>query len=60
VLDPFRNSDISYAFDVEFPLTSDPTAAGPQFSNRRVFAFTDSGAPDGIKLDAQGNVFAGW
>lgn len=27
--------------------------------NRRVFAYIDSGAPDGIQLDTEGNVYAG-
>ena len=28
-------------------------------ANKRVFAFTDAGAPDGIKCDTRGNVYAG-
>lgn len=28
-------------------------------ANKRVFAFTDAGAPDGIKCDTLGNVYAG-
>ncbi|KIP02575.1 hypothetical protein PHLGIDRAFT_122357 [Phlebiopsis gigantea 11061_1 CR5-6] len=28
-------------------------------TNRRVFAFVDSGVPDGIQIDAQGNVYSG-
>jgi gluconolactonase len=27
--------------------------------NRRVFAYSDSSAPDGIQLDTMGNVYAG-
>jgi gluconolactonase len=27
--------------------------------NRRVFAYADSGVPDGIQLDTQGNVYSG-
>ncbi|KAH7915508.1 hypothetical protein BJ138DRAFT_1141478 [Hygrophoropsis aurantiaca] len=40
-----------YQFDVD-PATQ-------SFMNRRVFAYADSGAPDGIQLDTMGNVFAG-
>ncbi|KAI1792325.1 D-lactonohydrolase-like protein [Ganoderma leucocontextum] len=40
-----------YAFDVD-PKTS-------AFTNRRVFAFVDTGIADGIQLDAAGNVYAG-
>ncbi|KAG1805880.1 calcium-dependent phosphotriesterase [Suillus variegatus] len=40
-----------YQFDV------DPTTQS--FMNRRVFAYIDSGAPDGIQLDTEGNVYAG-
>ncbi|KAG2346577.1 calcium-dependent phosphotriesterase [Suillus weaverae] len=40
-----------YQFDV------DPTTQS--FTNRRVFAYVDSGSPDGIQLDAKGNVYAG-
>ncbi|KAG2148181.1 uncharacterized protein EDB93DRAFT_1144932 [Suillus bovinus] len=40
-----------YQFDVE------PTTQS--FMNRRVFAYSDSGAPDGIQLDTKGNVHAG-
>ena len=29
------------------------------FTNRRVFAYTDSGVPDGIQLDTNGNVYSG-
>lgn len=27
--------------------------------NRRVFAYADTGIPDGIQLDTKGNVYAG-
>ena len=37
----------------------DLTAAGPTLHHRRVFAFTDAGAPDGIKTDRKGNVYSG-
>lgn len=40
-----------YQFDV------DPTTQS--FTNRRVFAYIDSGAPDGIQLDSKGNVYSG-
>ncbi|KAK7031493.1 SGL domain-containing protein [Favolaschia claudopus] len=40
-----------YAFDV----MSDTQA----FANRRVFAFIDTGVPDGLSLDTNGNVYAG-
>ncbi|KAF8234530.1 D-lactonohydrolase-like protein [Tricholoma matsutake] len=40
-----------YAFDVD-PLTH-------AFKNRRIFAYTDTGIPDGIQLDLNGNVFSG-
>ena len=29
------------------------------FANRRVFAYSDSGIPDGIQLDTNGNVYSG-
>ncbi|KAI8973090.1 D-lactonohydrolase-like protein [Trametes punicea] len=40
-----------YAFDV------DPTTEA--FTNRRVFAYVDTGIPDGIQLDADDNLYAG-
>ncbi|PIL27001.1 hypothetical protein GSI_10140 [Ganoderma sinense ZZ0214-1] len=40
-----------YAYDID-PKTD-------TFTNRRVFAYIDTGAPDGIQLDAAGNVYAG-
>ncbi|KAG0705383.1 hypothetical protein DFH29DRAFT_981043 [Suillus ampliporus] len=39
-----------YQYDVN-PLTH-------TFENRRVFAYVDSGAPDGITIDSNGNVYA--
>ncbi|KAI0070247.1 calcium-dependent phosphotriesterase [Panus rudis PR-1116 ss-1] len=48
--DQTRPSTI-YAFDVD-PRTQ-------AFSNKRVFAFVDTGFPDGIQLDTKGNVYAG-
>jgi sugar lactone lactonase YvrE len=46
-----------YAYDIVFP---EDIAGDPSLVNRSVFAMTDSGAPDGIKLDMSGNVYAGW
>ncbi|KIJ08998.1 hypothetical protein PAXINDRAFT_182190 [Paxillus involutus ATCC 200175] len=40
-----------YQFDVD-PVTQ-------SFKNRRVFAYADSGIPDGIQLDMKGNVYSG-
>ena len=40
-----------YAFDV------DPD--NQTFLNRRVFAYVDSGVPDGMQIDKNGNVYAG-
>ncbi|KAJ8582416.1 calcium-dependent phosphotriesterase [Rhizopogon salebrosus TDB-379] len=40
-----------YQFDV------DPSTQS--FTNRRVFAYSDSGVPDGIQLDTMGNVYSG-
>ncbi|KDQ51828.1 hypothetical protein JAAARDRAFT_184647 [Jaapia argillacea MUCL 33604] len=40
-----------YAYDID-PVTQ-------AFTNRRVFAYADSGVPDGIQVDADGNVFSG-
>lgn len=41
-----------YAFDVL-------TSPGTFLANKRVFAFAPSGIPDGIKVDAKGNVWSG-
>lgn len=46
-----------YVYDIVFPEDSE---GGPSLVNRSVFAMADSGAPDGIKLDTRGNVYAGW
>jgi gluconolactonase len=40
-----------YAFDVD-PRTQ-------AFTNRRVFAYADTGVPDGVQVDQNGNVYAG-
>lgn len=54
-INPFR-----YAYDViHSPPGSDHATFPPALTNRRLFAFTDCGAPDGIKCDTQGNVYAG-
>ncbi|KAJ6581078.1 hypothetical protein B0H19DRAFT_1113537 [Mycena capillaripes] len=49
-IDPTLPATI-YAFDV-MPETQ-------AFSNRRVFAFADTGVPDGLTLDTKGNLYAG-
>jgi len=41
----------SYQYDVD-PISQ-------SFSNRRVFAYSDKGIPDGIQLDTDGRVYAG-
>lgn len=43
----------SYAFDVT------TTHGQPFLTNRRVFAMAGDGIPDGIKVDQDGNVYAG-
>ncbi|KAB5593172.1 hypothetical protein CTheo_3402 [Ceratobasidium theobromae] len=49
-----------YAYDVVHPPAgSDLRNNPPSLTNRRVFAFTDSGLPDGIKCDTEGNVYSG-
>ncbi|KAJ7319071.1 D-lactonohydrolase-like protein [Mycena albidolilacea] len=40
-----------YAFDVD--------SKTQVFKNRRVFAYADAGVPDGVQVDADGNVYAG-
>jgi len=40
-----------YQYDVD-PMTQ-------SFKNRRVFAYIDSGLPDGIQLDTMGNIYSG-
>ncbi|GHJ86679.1 hypothetical protein NliqN6_3081 [Naganishia liquefaciens] len=54
-INPTRPGHI-YLYDIVFPSN---LADGPTLVNRSVFAMTDSGAPDGIKLDTAGNVYAG-
>ncbi|CCO38061.1 hypothetical protein BN14_12224 [Rhizoctonia solani AG-1 IB] len=58
--DDGRRPGTIYAYDVVTPPPgSDPKLYPPTLTNRRVFAFTDSGMPDGIKVDTEGNVYAG-
>ncbi|KAK7050474.1 SGL domain-containing protein [Favolaschia claudopus] len=40
-----------YAFDVDSKTQA--------FTNRRVFAYSDAGVPDGVQVDTKGNVYAG-
>ncbi|KAK1140161.1 hypothetical protein N8T08_010638 [Aspergillus melleus] len=51
-VDDARVSSI-YAFDISTYHSS------PFLTNRRLFAMTDSGIPDGIKCDLEGNVYSG-
>jgi len=51
-IDDSRASTI-YAFDVRY------YSGEPFLANRRLFAFTDNGIPDGIKCDMEGNVYSG-
>lgn len=46
-----RNPATVYAFDV--------VGDGKRLANRRMFAFVDTGFPDGVHCDAAGNVWAG-
>ncbi|KAK4704313.1 hypothetical protein P7C70_g1891, partial [Phenoliferia sp. Uapishka_3] len=49
-----------YVYDVvRPPHGADLTAQGPTLENKRLFAFADGGAPDGIKTDRWGNVYSG-
>ena len=41
----------SYQYDVD-PYTQ-------SFANRRVFAYSDAGIPDGVQLDTDGNIYSG-
>ncbi|GAB1526958.1 hypothetical protein RhiTH_010132 [Rhizoctonia solani] len=55
-----RRPGTIYAYDVVAPPKgADPKLVPPTLTNRRVFAFADSGMPDGIKVDTAGNVYAG-
>lgn len=55
-LDPSSAATI-YVFDV-IALPSGPQA-GYTLTNKRVFAFADTPAPDGIKIDSHNNVWSG-
>ncbi|CUA75536.1 hypothetical protein RSOLAG22IIIB_05934 [Rhizoctonia solani] len=49
-----------YAYDIiHSPDGTDHQIHPPALTNRRLFAFTDCGMPDGIKCDTKGNVYAG-
>ncbi|KAK9316867.1 hypothetical protein V1522DRAFT_399838 [Lipomyces starkeyi] len=48
-----------YAYDVVKSAGSTKPDRPYVLVNRRVFAFTDCGAPDGIKVDLDGNVYSG-
>ncbi|PYH41073.1 SMP-30/gluconolactonase/LRE family protein [Aspergillus saccharolyticus JOP 1030-1] len=50
--DPLMPATI-YAYDVSLIHNQ------PALTHRRVFVMADNGVPDGIKVDAQGNVYAG-
>ncbi|OAL69392.1 hypothetical protein A7D00_6511 [Trichophyton violaceum] len=47
----YRNAATIYVYDV--------VDGGTRISNRRAFAFCDSGVPDGIKCDENGYVYSG-
>ncbi|KAL4964279.1 SMP-30/gluconolactonase/LRE family protein [Aspergillus stella-maris] len=48
-----RRGATIYAYDiVEY-------SGAPFLTNRRVFAYDESGIPDGVKIDTEGNVYAG-
>ncbi|KAL9636039.1 MAG: hypothetical protein Q9164_003081 [Protoblastenia rupestris] len=49
----YRRAATIYAYNVLWEQGS------PFLANRRVFAYADTGAPDGIKCDVFGNVYAG-
>lgn len=63
--------DVLYVTDASADAATDPTGAatiyafdvvrapGTFLTNRRVFAFSPQGIPDGIKVDAKGNVWSG-
>ena len=49
----YRRAATVYAYSVIWEHDS------PHLTNRRVFAYADTGAPDGVKCDVLGNVYAG-
>ena len=48
---PSTDMPLSYKYDVD-PISQ-------SFTNRRVFAYSDNGIPDGIQLDTAGRVYSG-
>ncbi|KAL4786907.1 hypothetical protein BJX76DRAFT_63971 [Aspergillus varians] len=48
-----RRAATIYAFDIQY------YSGAPFLTNKRVFAFVDTGIPDGIKCDTEGNVYSG-
>ncbi|KAL2847763.1 hypothetical protein BJY01DRAFT_212403 [Aspergillus pseudoustus] len=48
-----RRAATIYAFDIQY------YSGEPFLINRRLFAMADTGIPDGIKCDLQGNVYSG-
>ncbi|ANB15902.1 hypothetical protein AWJ20_3546 [Sugiyamaella lignohabitans] len=48
-----------YAYDVVLSPYSNRNRKPYILQNKRVFAFADCGAPDGIKVDTEGNVYSG-
>ncbi|KAL4936703.1 hypothetical protein BDV06DRAFT_88766 [Aspergillus oleicola] len=48
-----RRAATIYAYDIA------TYSGGPFLINRRVFAYTESGIPDGVKVDSEGNVYSG-
>ena len=50
---------LSSFFRCRLPPSTYSCHPGPFLANRRLFAFADSGCPDGIKCDTEGNVYSG-
>jgi gluconolactonase len=53
------NPQTVYAFDVVTTKSGKSGSFFPTLRNRRTFAVAETGLPDGIKLDVQGNVYTG-
>ncbi|WIA11390.1 hypothetical protein OEZ85_011508 [Tetradesmus obliquus] len=53
------NPQTIYAFDMETAKSGKSGSFFPTLRNRRTFAVAETGLPDGIKLDVQGNVYTG-
>lgn len=49
----------AYDFVVPEPIPGNGPPAPPRLYNRRLFAYCDSGIPDGIKADLEGNIWVG-